>query len=84
LRLDHDGGWTLFHDTTKLDQGAIGDFNADAWHKLGIRFRDRTIEASVDGTSVSRVTYKHRNGGCVSLSSSYHPNLFDNLAIDPG
>jgi len=82
LMVTKEGTWTLLFDKTILANGSIKNFDANKWHELKLTFRDKKIEAFIDGQSLANVSHQRRSG-LVSLASSYDANLFDDLEITP-
>lgn len=82
LMVDKTGKWTLLNHQKTLAKGQVQGFDADAWHGLKLRLRDKKVEAFIDGKSVAKIGDK-RQSGYVAFASSYDPNLFDNLEVTP-
>ncbi|MDF7823446.1 hypothetical protein P4B35_05435 [Pontiellaceae bacterium B12227] len=82
LMVNKEGAWHLLFDKKVLAEGSIENYAANQWHELKLQFRDKTIEAFVDGSSIAEVSHHHLRGA-VSLASSYDQNLFDDLEITP-
>ncbi|TXG39541.1 glycoside hydrolase family 78 protein [Seonamhaeicola maritimus] len=80
--LEKNGNWTLGFDKQTLAKGSIENFDANIWHKLKLTFKDREIEAFVDGHAITKVSHDKKSG-YVMLGSSYDGNLFDNLEVTP-
>lgn len=80
--IEKNGNWQLIYDKGILANGTVENFDGSIWHKLKLTFRDKDIEAFVDGNSTTKITHKSRRG-YVSLASSYDGNLFDNLEVIP-
>ena len=80
--LEKNGNWTLVFDKQTLAKGSIENFNAKIWHKLKLTFKDKVIEAFVDGDAITKVIHDKKYG-YVMLGSSYDGNLFDNLEVTP-
>lgn len=84
LKLDKYGAWELVFDKKSLAKGELPTFNGDTWHELKLKFDDDTVEAFINGASVTKVTYDNKQkSGYVVLASSYNANLFDNLEVSP-
>jgi galactosylceramidase len=76
------GNWKLLYDQNILKEGEIADFDGNSWHELKLKFQNTEIEAFVDGMPLARISHQ-QHSGYVSLASSYHGNLFDNMEIKP-
>ena len=80
FQLEKDGNWKFLFHQEKLAEGKIENFDGNIWHKLKLSFKDKTVEAFVDGELITTVTHENRTG-YVMLASSYDLNLFDNLEV---
>lgn len=80
--LDKSGKWTLSYHTDVLASGAIAGFDGNAWHHMKINFWRTRIKAFIDNVQVSNLSNetKSMQGRCF-LSSTYNPNLFDNISV---
>ncbi len=81
--LAKDGAWKLNYQDRILAAGAIQGFKASAWHSMKLVLRGSTIRGLIDGRSLAEVKDLSRSNGMPYVASSYDPNLFDNLAIEP-
>ncbi|TNJ44965.1 hypothetical protein KFZ70_12175 [Tamlana fucoidanivorans] len=80
--LEKNGNWTLVFDKQTLAKGSIENFDGNVWHQLKLTFKDKAIEAFVDGHTITKVSH-NKKSGYVMLGSSYDGNLFDNLEVKP-
>ena len=81
--LAKDGSWKLNYQDRILAAGAIQGFEASAWHSMKLVLRGSTIRGMIDSRPLAEVKDLSRSNGMPYLASSYDPNLFDNLAIEP-
>ncbi|WP_282135229.1 hypothetical protein [Seonamhaeicola maritimus] len=80
--LEKNGNWTLVFDKQTLGKGSIENFDLNIWHNLKLTFKNKEIEAFVDGHVITTVSHDKKSG-YVMLGSSYDGNLFDNLEVTP-
>lgn len=94
LRLDADGSWTLFRETTGNKSGNHVDttlasgqvpMGNDGWHRLGLRFDGDHITPLIDGRAVGGpVIDDTYTGGQVGLQiGGFYQAQFDNLEVTP-
>ena len=86
LILKSDGKWQLISTAFKkteliLASGALPD-NSDTWHHLEIKFNDASIEASIDGRSVTSVADSSHTHGMFSLGCNWAQVQFANLSVN--
>jgi hypothetical protein len=93
LRLDSDGQWSLFKETTgnkggnhvdtTLAAGTVAT-GADPWHHLALTFAGSTVTALIDGSQVASVTDGSYSNGQVGLATGGYDDVqFDNLTVTP-
>lgn len=81
LVLDKAGAWKLMHRNATLASGALTGFDAAAWHALKLTFLGPRVSAAIDGRVVASLSDATAKRGLAFIASTYHQNLFDNLAI---
>jgi hypothetical protein len=87
LRLHNDGIWellsTTYHKPTiTLAQGKTSAAGGE-WHHLELVFRGDTIEAELDGKTLSTVQDDGHKKGMIGIGSEWNCAQFDNLAVTP-
>jgi galactosylceramidase len=80
LIVEKNGSWQFVFDNKKLAEGQLENFDGTIWHNIKLSFNDKEMQSFVDGKLISKVTHENKKG-YVSLASSYHANLFDNLEV---
>jgi Glycosyl hydrolase family 59 len=85
LLVDQEGRWELDRakfkaSTVKLASGKV-PFALKKWHKLALRFNGSSIEASIDGASVTSVTDTGHTHGMAGLGSGWNRAQFANFSI---
>ncbi len=97
--LKQDGAWALIAHVAKeeakdgktkkvmvpktLASGQLADFQSDHWHTLKISFVGTHVTAVIDGKVVGDAEDGSCKAGLAFLASSYNPNCFDNLKVEP-
>ena len=81
--LTRTGTWQLMYERTVLVTGAIDKFDPAGWHRLKLICKGTHLEGWVDGAKVTEQEHAKRGRGLASVGSSYDPNLFANIAVDP-
>ncbi len=97
--LKQDGSWALVahveQEETKdgkikkvmvpktLASGQVADFQPDQWHALKISFIGTHVAAVIDGKVVGEAEDGSCKVGLAFLASSYDPNCFDNIKVEP-
>ena len=83
MRVTVEGNCMLMKDKTEIEQVALDNFDAGAWHNLKLSVIDNVITVYVDDVQVIQYTDEGNvvNSGRISICSSYQNNYFDNLKI---
>ena len=81
--LTRTGTWQLDYERTVLATGVIGNFDPTGWHRLKLVCQGTHLEGWVEGAKVTEREHTEKGSGLASLGSSYDPNLFANIAVDP-
>lgn len=99
LELNRDGSWSLgYWEKPRKEnwgkgtevvvrhsfgKGIIPSFNPEKWHTLKITYQGKRVTAFINGVQVAQGQDETRTNGMAYLASSYDPNGFDNLVIEP-
>ena len=67
-----------------LASGQVAGFQPDKWHTLKISFVGTHVSAVIDGKAVGDAEDASCKVGLAFLASSYDPNCFDNVKVEPG
>ena len=89
-----DGSWWLYFQDRLLAGGVIytdrrleppwpGGFNAGRWHRLKLSMAGRHIRGFLNGQLLADIEDSSRAAGVACLASTYHPNCFDNVSVQP-
>jgi Glycosyl hydrolase family 59/Ricin-type beta-trefoil lectin domain-like/Glycosyl hydrolase family 59 central domain len=90
LRVTNTGAWTLFSEGTSSSNTIVDTTLAsgtttiglNSWHTLSLLLNSGTIEAFIDGKSVTTVTDATYTGGQIALLVSKWVNAqFDNISV---
>ena len=87
LQLKKSGEWVLLSTKYKqaprtLASGAEHPAGND-WHRLQLRFRGETVEASLDGRRLTSIQDKSHGHGMVAIGTDWGEAQFDNLSVRP-
>ena len=84
LSLAASGKWSVSYHSDVLASGTLAKFDTGAWHRLKIGFAGERMTAFIDGVPLADVAVSSKtNAGRCFLTSSYDPNLFDNIQVQP-
>jgi hypothetical protein len=87
LRLKPDGGWELLSAQYKkpvamLASGTV-HIDRERWHRLELRFKGKTIDATLDGAALTSVEDDTHSHGMIALGTEWNLIQFDNLRVVP-
>lgn len=81
--LTRDGRWQLNWQYTTLASGQILNFVPSNWHHIRLEMMGTRIVGLVDGKKLATVAVQSQSKGMAFIASTYNPNLFDNIKIEP-
>jgi hypothetical protein len=86
LSLSGDGTWTLNKDSkasapTVLEKGTISGSAVNSWHTMALSFNGTTIEATIDGKTVTSITDGTYSEGMAGLESSWDQVQYNNFTV---
>ena len=83
LSIAASGKWSVSYHSDVLASGTLAKFDAGVWHRLKIGFAGERMTAFIDGIALADVAASSKtNAGRCFLTSSYDPNLFDNIRVE--
>jgi galactosylceramidase len=83
LVLSKNGSWQLLADAGSLRSGTVSGFDGSAWHSVKLSLSGSAIAVSLDGKPLVSLTDATRGSGMAGFASSYDPNMFDDLIVEP-
>ncbi len=85
LRLMKSGEWILLSTKYKSNPRTLASGNvslgSSKWHTLGLRFKGRQIEATLDNRQLITVQDKTHTRGMIAVGTDWSRAQFDNLSV---
>jgi len=81
LKLNKTGEWGF--NPGKLS-GKIQNFDPAAWHSMEVSLFNGVATGRIDGQQLFETAVTNKAPMTISITSSYHPNMFRNIEVQPG